>query len=64
MVANWSLADLMVSFPGYAFPFDIGTIGLTTSGNCNLRFGGAAYVCHLTNDHRPSSTRRRCRGRT
>ena len=50
MVANWSLADLMVSFPGYAFPFDIGTIGLSTSGNCNLRFGGAAYVCHLTND--------------
>ncbi len=47
MVANWSLADLMVSFPGYAFPFDIGTIGLSTSGNCNLRFGGAAYVCHL-----------------
>src|SRR4051812_2976619 len=49
VVSNWSLADLLVGYPGY-FPFDIGTIALTSSGNCNLRFGGAAYVCHLTND--------------
>jgi PKD repeat protein len=48
MVANWSLSDLTVAFPGY-FPFDIGTIGLSSSGNCDLQFGGAAYVCHLGN---------------
>jgi len=47
IVANWSLADLMLSLPGYQFPFDVGTIALSTTGNCNLRFGGAAYVCHL-----------------
>jgi hypothetical protein len=47
MLANWSLADLVVTFPGFGFPFEIGTIGLVTSGNCDLELGGAAYVCHL-----------------
>jgi PKD repeat protein len=47
MVANLSLTDLQVTFPGYTFPFDIGLALLTTSGNCNLQFGGAAYECHL-----------------
>jgi PKD repeat protein len=49
MVANWSLADLQVAFPGFS-GFDVGTIGLSSSGPCNLRYGGDAYVCHLQSD--------------
>jgi PKD repeat protein len=49
MVANWSLAGLQVAFPGFS-GFDIGTIGLSSSGPCNLQYGGDAYVCHLHSD--------------
>jgi PKD repeat protein len=46
MVVNWSLPDLMVGWPGYG-PFDVGTIGLSPTGTCNLQFGGGTYTCHL-----------------
>jgi PKD repeat protein len=46
LVANWSVTDLMVTYGGY-FPFDVGSIGLSSTGTCNLTFGGGAYVCHL-----------------
>ena len=52
MVANWSLADLEVAVPGFS-PLAIGTVGLSSSGHCDLRFGGAAYVCHLESDPSP-----------
>ena len=38
---------MAISIPGYPFVFEPGDVALSTSGNCNLRFGGAAYVCHL-----------------
>lgn len=52
MVANWSLADLEVAVPGFS-PLHIGTVGLRSSGNCDLRFGGATYECHLEHDLSP-----------
>ena len=45
MVANWSLADLMVSFPGYAFPFDIGTIGLSIARATATCASGVRPTC-------------------
>jgi hypothetical protein len=47
MVGNFSLGDLGIVVPGLPFTLDIGTIGLSTFGNCDLAYGGAAYTCHL-----------------
>jgi PKD repeat protein len=52
MTINWSLADLQVAFPGFG-PFAVGTIGLSASGPCELRYAGTAYVCHLESDTSP-----------
>jgi hypothetical protein len=47
LTANWSVADLTVQSPGFAFPFDIGSIAMGSTGNCSARFSGGTYVCHL-----------------
>jgi PKD repeat protein len=50
MTANWSVADLEVTAPGFGFPFDIGTTGLSTTGTCSVLYSGAPYVCHFESD--------------
>ncbi len=47
VIANWSVADLAVTSPGFSFPFDIGTVGLSSTGTCTVLYSGAPYVCHL-----------------
>jgi PKD repeat protein len=47
MVGNFALADLGLVVPGLPFTLDIGTIGLSTFGNCDLAYSGATYTCHL-----------------
>ena len=32
------------------FPLEIGTVGLSAVGDCDLRAGGPDYVCHLESD--------------
>jgi len=46
MVASWSLNDLLVGWSGHG-PLDIGNSVLSAVGTCDLRTGGADYVCHL-----------------
>ena len=47
MAANWNVADLTLTTPLLPFVLDVGNSAFSSTGACDIRFSGAAYVCHL-----------------